>query len=121
LEGNVLPKTDINDQERQYGGTEVTMKNNEQNDFFLQAVATILFRSFLFGLAFMLLWFLLYLIVPGWMFDMNARWFNIGKRDFDLINYFGIGFVKMCILLFFFFPYLAIRSMLRKKERKTSA
>jgi len=51
---------------------------------------------------------------------MNARWFNIGKRDFDLINYFGIGFVKISILLFFFFPYLAIRSMLRKKERKSS-
>jgi hypothetical protein len=117
LEGNALPKTDRNDLERQYGGTEMTMKNNEQNDFFLQAVATILFRSFLFGLAFMLLWFLLYLIVPGWMFDMNARWFNIGKRDFDLINYFGIGFVKMNILVLFFFPYLAIRSVLRKKER----
>jgi hypothetical protein len=105
---------------REYRGGDMTMENNERNDVFLQTVATILLRSFLFGLAFMLLWFLLYLIAPAWMFEMNARWFNIGKRDFDLINYFGIGFVKISILLFFFFPYLAIRSMLRKKERKTS-
>jgi hypothetical protein len=106
--------------EGQYEGGEMTMGNNERDDVFLQTLATVLLRSFLFGLAFLLLWFLLYLIFPGWMFEMNARWFTISKRDFDLINYFGIGFVKISILLFFFFPYLAIRSMLRKKEGKKS-
>jgi nitrate reductase gamma subunit len=97
------------------------MQNTERNDIFLKTLAAILIRSFLIGLAFLLLWFVLYLIVPEWMFEMNAKWFNIGKRDFDLINYFGMGFVKISILLFFFFPYLAIRSMLRKKERKSSS
>ena len=92
------------------------MENNECNDVFLKTLASILIRSFLFGFAFLLLWFLLYLIAPGWMFEMNAKWFNIGKRDFDLINYFGIGFVKIVIILFFFFPYLAIRSILRKRK-----
>ena len=92
----------------------MAMETNERNDAFLQTVATVLLRSFLLGLAFLLLWFLLYLIVPGWMFEMNARWFNIGKRDFDLINYFGIGFLKISILLFFFIPYLAIKSIIRK-------
>jgi hypothetical protein len=106
--------------ERQYGGGEFAMENNERNDVFLQKLATILLRSFLFGLAFLLLWFLLYLIAPNWMFDMNARWFNIGKRDFDLINYFGMGFFKISIILFFLLPYLAIKSMSRKKKRKRS-
>lgn len=96
------------------------MQNRERNDIILQSIATILIRSFLFGLALLLLWFLLYLIVPDWMFEINSRWFNIGKHDFDLINYCGMAFVKISILLFFFFPYLAIRSMLRKKERRTS-
>lgn len=91
------------------------MQDAQRNDIFLQTLATILLRSFLIGLAFLLLWFLLYLIAPGWMFEMNAKWFNIDKRDFDLINYFGMGFVKVVILLFFFFPYLAMKSMLRKK------
>ena len=95
------------------------MQNPERNDIFLQTLAAILIRSFLFGLAFLLLWFLLYLIVPGWIFETNAKWFNIGRRDFDLINYFGMGFAKISILLFFFFPYLAIKSMLRRKEKKS--
>jgi hypothetical protein len=92
------------------------MENNERNDVFLPILAKILLRSFLFGLALLLLWFLLYLIAPGWMFEMNAKWFNINKRDFELINYFGMGFVKVSILFFFFIPYLAIRSMLRKRR-----
>ncbi len=94
------------------------MQNADRNDTFLQTLATILIRSFLFGLAFLLLWAVLYLIAPGWLFEINAKWFDIGKRDFDLINYFGMGFMKISILLFFFIPYLAIRSMLRRKERK---
>ena len=97
----------------------MTMQNTERNDIFLQTLATILIRSFLIGLAFLPLWSVLYLIAPGWMFETNAKWFNIGRRDFDLINYFGMGFVKISILLFSFFPYLAIKSMLRRKERKS--
>jgi len=54
------------------------------------------------------------------MFEVNAKWFNIGKRDFDLINYFGMGFAKISILLFFFFPYLSIKSMFRRKGKKTT-
>lgn len=94
------------------------MENDECYDVFLERVATILLRSFIFGLAFLLLWFFLYLTAPDWVFEINARWFAIGKRDFDLINYCGIGFLKISILLLFFLPYLAIRSMLRKKGRE---
>ncbi len=91
------------------------MKTDEHNDAFLQMLATIFLRSFLFGIAFLLLWFLLYVIAPGWLFEINAKWFDIGRRDFELINYFGMGFMKISILFFFLLPYLAIRSMLRKR------
>jgi len=96
------------------------MENNERNDVFLQTVATILIRSFLFGLAILVVWFLLYLIAPHWMFELSASWFNVGKRDYDLINYFGMGFFKISIILFFLIPYLAIKSMSRKKGTKKS-
>ncbi len=95
------------------------MENPERNDIFLQTLATILIRSFLFGYAFLLLWAVLYLVVPGWLFEINAKWFDIGKRDFVLINYFGMGFMKISILLLFLIPYLAIRSMLRREEAKS--
>ncbi len=93
------------------------MQSDERNDTFLQTVATILIRSFFFGLGFLLLWFILYLIAPGWLFQINAKWFNnISQRDFELINYCGMGLLKIAILLFFLLPYLAIKSMLRKRR-----
>jgi len=95
------------------------MQSDERNVVPLQTVATILIRSFLFGLAFLVLWFILYLIVPGRMFQINLKWFNISQPDFELINYCGMGVLKMGILLFFLLPYLAIRSMLGKKEERS--
>jgi hypothetical protein len=96
------------------------MENREQNDLFLEMLAGILIRSFLLGLGLMLLWFLFYLVLPDWTYEMNTKWFNIGRHEFDLINYCGIGFVKMCILLFFLFPYLSIKLILCRSKKAVS-
>jgi len=69
-EGNVLPKSNtpktirMKSWEGQHGGGKLSMGNNERNDVFLQTAAAILLRSFLFGLAILVVWFLLYLIAP---------------------------------------------------------
>jgi len=89
----------------------MTIGSGEYNDIFFETLAKILIRSFLLGLAFLLIWFLFYLFGPNWMDKINAKWFDIGKRDFHLINYYGMGFVKLSILVGFFFPYLSLRSV----------
>jgi hypothetical protein len=93
------------------------MDNGERNVLFLETLAGILIRSFLFGWGLLLVWFLFYLFLPDWLYEMNTRWFNIGRHEFDLINYCGIGLVKITVLLFFLFPYLSIRLILRKKKK----
>jgi hypothetical protein len=93
------------------------MEDTERNDLFLESLARILIRSFLLGWGLLLLWFLFYLFLPGWLYEMNTKWFNIGRHEFDLINYCGIGLVKITVLLFFLFPYLSIRLILRKKKK----
>lgn len=93
------------------------MDNKECNDIFFETLAKILIKSFLLGAAFLLMWFLFYLIGTNWMYEMNAKWFGIGKHDFDLINYYGMGFVKLSILVGFLFPYLSIRLILRRKKK----
>ncbi len=92
------------------------MQSDEFNEMFLKTLATILIRSFLLGVASLLLWFVSYLVAPEWMFWLNTRWFNISQRDFELINYCGMGFLKI-ILLFLLIPYLAIKSILRKQKQ----
>ena len=93
------------------------MDNRAYDDIFLETLARILIRSFLLGWALLLLWFVFYLFLPGWMYEMNTRWFNIDRHEFDLINYCGIGFVKITLLLFFLFPYLSIKLILWKKKK----
>jgi hypothetical protein len=93
------------------------MENRERNDLLLETLAGILIRSFLFGAALLLLWFVFYLFLPGWTYEMNTKWFNISRQEFELINYCGIGLVKITLLLFFLFPYLSIRLVLRKKKK----
>jgi hypothetical protein len=95
----------------------MTMDIGEHNELFLEALARILIRSFLFGVCLMLLWFLFYLLLPDWTYEMNTKWFNIGRHEFDLINYCGIGLMKITLLLFFLFPYLSLRLILRKKKK----
>jgi hypothetical protein len=92
------------------------MDNRECNDIFFETLAKILIRSFLLGVAFLLIWFLFYLTGTNGMYEINAKWFDIGEHNFHLINYYGTGFVKISILVGFLFPFLSIRLVLRKKK-----
>jgi hypothetical protein len=93
------------------------MKRSEQ-DALLESLAAILIRSFLLAVAFLLVWFLLYVLGGGaWSHTLNASLSAMSRHDYDILNYSAMAFVKMCAILFFLFPYLAIRLVLRKKKQ----
>lgn len=94
------------------------MKRTEQATL-LESLAAILIRSFLLAVALLLLWFFLYVLGGGaWSYSMNTPWSTLSRHDFDLLNYSAMAFVKMCAILFFLFPYLSIRLVLREKKKK---
>jgi hypothetical protein len=94
------------------------MKRSEQ-DALLEGLAAILIRCFFLAVAFLLVWFLLYVLGGGaWSYTMNAPWSTLSRHDYDVLNYSAMAFVKMCAILFFLFPYLAIWLVLRKKKKK---
>jgi hypothetical protein len=45
----------------------------------------------------------------------QGKWFGLTPHEIDVIHYCGMAFVKMCVLVFFLFPYIAIRLVLRKQ------
>jgi hypothetical protein len=57
----------------------------------------------------------LYMTGPGMMYS-QGKWFGLTTHEVDLIHYCGIAFTKICVLLFFFFPYIAIRLVLRRNK-----
>ena len=82
----------------------------------LEVVARILIRCFFFNLALVLIWFLFLLAVKtdgGYAF--HSKFFDISRPEIEVINYCGIAIAKMCNLMFFLSPYVAIRLVLRQK------
>ena len=93
------------------------MKKKEQ-DALLENLAGILIRCFLFAVALLLVWFFFYVLGGGeWSYSVNFPWSVLSQHDFDMLNYGAMAFVKLCAILFFLFPYLAIKMVLRKKKR----
>jgi hypothetical protein len=93
------------------------MNTVQGNNITLENLATILGAAVLFNLALLLLWSLVFITAHDWMYDMNVRWFIIDRHEFDLLNYWLIGFLKIINITFFLFPYLSIKLLLRRKAR----
>ncbi|MGO9377373.1 MAG: DUF6868 family protein [Dissulfurispiraceae bacterium] len=82
----------------------------------LEVAAKILIRCFILNIALILLWFIFYLIGSGrWGYELHSKIFDITSHEFVLINYCGIAFAKLCNIIFFLFPYVAIRLVLKLK------
>jgi len=83
----------------------------------LEVTAKILIRCFILNFAVILLWFVFYLIGSGrWGYELHSKIFDISRHEFAVINYCGIAFAKLCNFIFFLFPYVAIRIVLKLKQ-----
>jgi len=56
----------------------------------------------------LLAWFLLLVLLRGWMHRLWGRWFRLSAEQFDAINFAGMALYKVGILLFNLVPYLAL-------------
>jgi hypothetical protein len=90
--------------------------NTDEQDNFLDRIAGIFLRCFFMCYALLLLWFFLYLFAGNWAYGIQAGWFELSRQDFALVNYCTIAFTKICAIVFFLFPYVLIRLVLRKKR-----
>ncbi len=91
------------------------MTNDELNNL-LDVVASVLLRCLLLAFCLLLFWFFFYLAASDWMYGMHSRLFTIDRHNFDMMMYYGIGITKIITFMFFLFPYVSIKLIL--KERK---
>ncbi len=90
------------------------MTKDEQNNL-LEAAAGICLRCFVLAFCLLLFSFVFYLLAADWAYSMHSKWFDISRHEFDLMYYYVMAFFKMAGFLFFLFPYIAIKLILRKK------
>ena len=81
-------------------------------------VEGVLLRCFIYGFVLLLVWFVLFLAAGGWMYDFHSAMFDITKHDFDLMNYYGMTFLKILVFVAFLIPYIALR--LTAQSQKSS-
>ncbi len=91
------------------------MTKDEQNNL-LDTVAGILLRCFVLSICLLLFWFVFYLLAADWAYSIHSKWFEIDRHNFDLMNYYGMGILKIAAFLLFLFPFVSIKLILRKKK-----
>ena len=88
-------------------------ESNNVNELF-DTLAKILLRCFVLGYFLLLLWFVVSLFAGNLIYGIG-KLLGLTPHEMDVINYCGMAFVKCVVLLFFLFPYLAIRLVLRNR------
>jgi hypothetical protein len=58
--------------------------------------------------ALLVIWFLLYALLHGWLYRLWGRWFRLTAEQFDTLNFAGIVLYKLGILLLNLVPFVAL-------------
>jgi hypothetical protein len=88
---------------------------NDLNEV-LETLSQVLIRCAGLGLIILFVWFGAYLGARDFLFR-QGEWFGLSPHEVSLVAYAGMGLVKLLILVFFLFPYVAIRWVLRNRRR----
>lgn len=86
--------------------------NDSTHDFF-EVLAKILLRCWIFGFLLLLVWAGVFLLARSVIADLHGPMFQLSPHDLSVIHYSGMAFMKLCVFLFFLFPWIAIRLVLR--------
>ena len=92
------------------------MSNSTNVTDLLDALAKILLRCFVFGFLLLLIWVVVFVLAGDVIHNLHGKMFGLSPYELNVIHYCGIAFVKLCVFLFFLFPYIAIRMVLRKRN-----
>jgi heme/copper-type cytochrome/quinol oxidase subunit 2 len=92
--------------------------NRDDQNVLLENLSAILIRCFFLSIALLLVSFIFFLLTGNTIYCLHSRWFDFEQRDYDLLFYYGMAFIKICAFVFFLFPYIAIRLVLRKSKRR---
>ena len=96
------------------------MNNMNTVDEVLEVVAQVLIRCTVMGVIVLLLWWGALELFGDLAYSVHAKIAPMSRQHFDIIHYVGILMTKAAVSLLFFFPYIAIRLVIRKRKRPSS-
>jgi hypothetical protein len=84
----------------------------------LKKLSGILIRAFWLGILLLAIWANLFILWSVRMYASNAQWFNLSYHEFELFMYGAMIFFKLCLILVFLLPWLAIKWVQHSKKVK---
>ena len=82
----------------------------------LDTLVKVLLRCWIIGFVLLFIWLGAALLMGETIHKLHGPMFGLSKHELDVIFYCGMGLLKLCVLVFFFIPWLAIRLVLRKAK-----
>ena len=76
---------------------------------------------FILGFLLVLFWFGMLCVARDLMVRVGTLTFPVSEHEFLMVCYYGIAFVKLCNILFFLIPWVAMRLVLRKIRKSATA
>ena len=84
----------------------------------IQVVRSALLWCAIINYGLLLWWFVYFMLAHDWMLGFSGTWFHLTTEQFDAINFAGILFYKIAIVLFNIVPWIALHIVGRSKSRE---
>ncbi len=82
-------------------------------DFF-DTLAKVLLRCWIISFALGLFSFVVFMLTGEIIDKIQGKMFGLSAHELDLIIYCGLGFFKLFVFVFYLFPWIAIKLVLKK-------
>ena len=88
---------------------------NKETMQIFDAIAGILLRCFLITVISSLFVWAMVGLLGDLFYQINTFWFDITRKEYDTYVLYSLTFMKVLNVVFFLFPFLAIKHFLRNK------
>ena len=88
-----------------------------ESEIFLKQISGILLRSFMIAMALLILWLAIYFVIGNYWFVSHSKLFAITEHELALLNYAGMGLLKIMAFCFLLCPFVAIETVIRFKKK----
>ncbi|APZ93303.1 DUF6868 family protein [Fuerstiella marisgermanici] len=93
----------------------------DQKRDMLSTIASILLRCWICGFVLLFIWLGVTQLMPEMIYKLHGPMFGPSNHELDVIFYCRMGLLKLCVLTFFFMPWIAIRLVLKAQVSIDSA
>ncbi len=94
------------------------MSNMNNIDETLEVISQVLIRCVVIGVLVLLFWWGALALLGDLAYSVHSKIVPMTRGQFDIIQYTGMLATKAVVSLLFFFPYIAIRLVIKKRAKE---